>query len=830
MSINRSIVPRAQASMLAAKARAIFEWEQMKGCLPTISPIPVDLEPPYQPLVDPEDLLRANEQPSFIPAEPVSESDWIRLKVWVRPELDCDWVRNEHVLKQFTALKYRVGFEIIGNRDGILLTYLCHKKDESVVRSALGGYFPCCEFSVCREHPLDVLPDDAWHSLMFEEFYTPPPYSHLLTRPSELKLSPLESLINGLSVLVPPCIGVYQVIVQPVAHDHAWNHNVELLIDLEFLSKLYGNQHLQQRYGQQAPSAQINSMAHEADTKSHSDKPFFCAVVRVGMLGNSHDNACNTLRALHSFMNLFLHGGRPLESLTHSDYLKSVSVKHVRDMFRLGTSHRAGSILNSAEICGLAHIPPLGLLVHKRVDIAIVNSLPAYGEGLQEGTCIGFSSSACGQRKVCISDELHQSHVHIIGKPRVGKSSGMEFMCCEDIARGHGVAVIDPHGDLAEGVISRIEEKDIDRVLYFNPGHPDLVPLWNLLAQEKGLQPDRQADDRLRAFTQITSGWGHRLETLMRQAFYGLIHTGDGTLMDASLLLMTESEERERIRRRVLDVVENEKARFFWEHEIKTYRKDDFAPVQHKLSKLLLYDTVSLMFSQPENRINFREIMDTGKILIANLAGIGSEARDILGSLLLSMFHLAALSRSDIPAKDRKPFRLYVDEAHRFITEALEDMLAETRKYNCSVTLAHQYLSQFEQRKRVDAMGVVGTTIAYCVTTDDAAKIAKFLGSQVSPDDLINLEPREAIVRVGNDLSRITTPTLPEISDLSIGQRAKELSYQRYYRPAHEVRAFVLKRYRSSSQSTRGARMEHKKCDIASKEFYYDEFIFTKKA
>ena len=417
-------------------------------------------------------------------------------------------------------------------------------------------------------------------------------------------------------------------------------------------------------------------------------------------------------------------------------------------MFRLGITHRAGSLLNSAEVCGLFHIPNLELPAHWRVKLPVVNTLPPCGEALRDGTFVGIATSGNTTRRVCIADDLGCAHIHIIGKPRSGKSYAMEIMSTSDIARGYGVGIIDPHGDLAEGVLSRISEDDIDRVVYFNPGLQDLVPLWNMLGPDKGVFPGRQTDERLGAFTKVMSGWGHRLETLMRQAFYGLILTRNGTLMDVSKLLTTKSDEREHIRHRVLDVVENEKARYFWEHEIMTYKRDDFAPVQHKLTTLLLADTVGLMFSQPENRFDFRDILDSGKILIANLAGIGSELRNILGSLLLSMFYLASMSRSDVAPKERRPFRLYVDEAHRFVTETLEDLLTEVGKFNCSVALAHQYLSQFELKKRVDAMGVVGTTLAFCVTAEDATRIARFLGGQVSPEDLSSLRRGEAIIRL----------------------------------------------------------------------------------
>jgi len=400
-----------------------------------------------------------------------------------------------------------------------------------------------------------------------------------------------------------------------------------------------------------------------------------------------------------------------------------------------------------------------------------------------------------------LSDEVRFQHTHIIGKAASGKTCLAEYACGRDIAQGHGVAVIDPYGDLAEGVMSRITEKDADRVVYFNPGHPELVPLWNPLAPEQGLRPDRQAEDLLQDLAWITSGWGHRLEAFMRQAFYGLIRTGEGTLLDVSLLLMTKSEASERIRQKILDVVENERARYFWEHEIKMYRTEDLAPVQNRLSKLLLYDTVALMFSQPENRFNVREIMDTGKVFVANLANLGSEVRDILGRLLLSMLGHAALSRSDTSEEARRPFHIFVDEAQCFMSPAIEDMLATMRRCKCSLTLVHQYLGQFQDAKRVDALGVVGTTIAFNVAASDAPRIAKFLGGQVSAEDLTTLPHRQAIARVGNDVVRIKTPSLGEVTDRSPGDRAKELSHQRYYKPAADVKESIRRRLRPPNRS-----------------------------
>jgi hypothetical protein len=122
--------------------------------------------------------------------------------------------------------------------------------------------------------------------------------------------------------------------------------------------------------------------------------------------------------------------------------------------------------------------------------------------------------------------------------------------------------------------------------------------------------------------------------------------------------------------------------------------------------------TVALMLSQPESRINFREIMDTGKILLIDLADIGSDVRELLGSFILSLLHITALSRSDTAIEQRKLFHIFCDEAHRFLNASFEDLIAENRKFAVSLTLAHQYLEQFNKATRdaidTDNIGITG--------------------------------------------------------------------------------------------------------------------------
>ncbi len=226
------------------------------------------------------------------------------------------------------------------------------------------------------------------------------------------------------------------------------------------------------------------------------------------------------------------------------------------------------------------------------------------------------------------------------------------------------------------------------------------------------------------------SGWGDRLEHLLRNLIFSLIHLPKGTFLDISNLLRNKSEESKHLRREIIKVIDNETVRQFWRFDYQKYGKDDFGPPRNKLSKLMVSNTVALMLSQPESLFNFRKIMDEGFILLVDLSKLGSMVRGILGCFILSLLHLTALSRSSISVNQRKQFHIHCDEAHRFMTDSLEDLIAETRKYKVSLSLAHQYMSQFGKRK-TDAFSSVGSTIIFNVYSRDANYLIKDLQNKV---------------------------------------------------------------------------------------------------
>jgi hypothetical protein len=226
------------------------------------------------------------------------------------------------------------------------------------------------------------------------------------------------------------------------------------------------------------------------------------------------------------------------------------------------------------------------------------------------------------------------------------------------------------------------------------------------------------------------------------------------------------------------------------------------------------------MLSQPESLIDFRQIMGKGMILLVNLSTVGSEVREILGCFILSLFHLTALGRSDTTINQRKQFHIYADEAHRFISEALEDLIAETRKFAVSLNIAHHYFSQFGNKK-VDALSNVGTTIIMNVDGKDARFITKDLRNLVQAEDLMELEVGKAIARIGTEIVRVKLNGPLATPERHFKETIIQNSLKLYYRPVDIIRDIIRQRARRWERSFTSLVPD---INLRNEDFEYDEF------
>jgi hypothetical protein len=356
-------------------------------------------------------------------------------------------------------------------------------------------------------------------------------------------------------------------------------------------------------------------------------------------------------------------------------------------------------------------------------------------------TPIGITNFRNTNQRFGIKDKDRLQHIYVIGKSGTGKSTLLENMAISDIERGNGMCLIDPHGDIATDILNYIPKGRLNDLIYFNATDLENPIAFNPL---KGIHPkyhDLVASGLISTFRKIwIENWGPRLEYILRFALLTLLFVPDATLLDIQPVLTNAD-----FRKKALSYVTDEHILLFWQNEYDKYtprlRAEAIAPILNKTGLFLTSNALRKIVGQKTNSFRLQQVLDKGKILIVNLSKgqIGEDASSLLGAMLVNSIQLAALHRASVAEHTRKPFYLYIDECHSFVTLSFATILAEARKYGLSLFMAHQYIEQLDERIRAAIFGNVGTIISFRVGANDAEYLAKEFYPVFGQDDFVNL-------------------------------------------------------------------------------------------
>lgn len=370
---------------------------------------------------------------------------------------------------------------------------------------------------------------------------------------------------------------------------------------------------------------------------------------------------------------------------------------------------------------------------------------------------------------ITITREQRDKHIYIIGGTGTGKTKFLEGLIRQDITEEEGFGVIDCHGDLIRDTlrfISTLEESDsiIKRVILLDPTWQDYSLGFNPLQLTSNARPYAQALELIEVFKKIWEYWGPRMDELARNTLVTLTEA-KLTLLEVQPLLANDS-----FRAYITENLSNAEAKKYWYERydsLSKKMKSQYAePLLNKTQAFLGDPAIKNIVGQKESSLSFRQIMDSGKILLVNLSkGFLKENSYLLGALLLAKIQMAALSRTNIPENRRRRWYLYVDEFQNFATESFAEILSEARKYGLSLVMAHQSLSQLNKKLRSSIFSNVLTHIFFGVSREDA----KILASEISYDrrkdiitKLIEQETRQAFVKIRGEIPRqMKTPYIP---------------------------------------------------------------------
>lgn len=429
-------------------------------------------------------------------------------------------------------------------------------------------------------------------------------------------------------------------------------------------------------------------------------------------------------------------------------------------------------VLNVEELATIYHMPHMSVAtpniywVKSRKLEPPVDLPEPKGELADDLTMIGRTNFRGIRKTFGIKTVDRGRHIYIIGKTGMGKTTLLENMIFSDIQSGKGVAVIDPHGDLAESVLDFVPANRTNDVILFDPSDRDFPIAFNMLESKDPALNTIIASGLVGIFKKIyADSWGPRLEHILRNTILSLLHYPNTTMLGITRILQDKD-----FRRKVVRKLEDPILKSFWENEFEPMQDrmkiEAISPILNKVGQFLSSPIVRNIVGQPKSTVNLRFAMDKKKIIIVNLSKgkLGEDNSSLLGAMLITKFQIDAMSRADIPEKERVPFYLYVDEFQNFATDSFATILSEARKYKLNLTMANQYIAQMPDEVRDAVFGNVGTILSMQIGFDDAEYISQQYGEEVLPADLVSLSKYTAYTRLlidGMPSKTFSLDTLP---------------------------------------------------------------------
>jgi len=381
--------------------------------------------------------------------------------------------------------------------------------------------------------------------------------------------------------------------------------------------------------------------------------------------------------------------------------------------------------------------------------------------------------------------------VYVVGKTGTGKSVLLERLFLGAVDAGFGACLIDPHGDLSRRALALIPKSEANNVVHFAPADAERPVGLNLLQPLPGASRALVASSIVEVFRKLwgSSLFGPRSEHLLRNAILMLLEN-PGTTLPSLLRLLVDESYRMKLVERVTDPV----VRLFWLKEFpalsKNFAAEVTAPVLNKLGALSAPE-VRRVLGQASPRLRLRDVLDQKRILVADLSGIGRDAAQLLGALLVAGLGLAARGRAGTAMSQRQPLLLVADEFQTYTTDSFSELLAEGRKFGLCAALAHQHAAQLSHEVRAAIVGNAGTLVAFRLSADDAELIAPEFAPEITAQELVRLGRHRIAMRLlrnGEPLAPMVCRTLPPISSEGRSPAMLErISRERYGRPISTV-------------------------------------------
>jgi hypothetical protein len=585
-------------------------------------------------------------------------------------------------------------------------------------------------------------------------------------------VDPLASVLSSISRSADPkAVFWMQVVITPTSN--GWHQQA-----LSYIDGLSNSSSTMQRSQTQGQKNQISLVQEK------TKYPGFKSYVRL--LSNTQEN----LDLFYSAFNIYAQASGNSLVPGKVGFLKK---DKLLDAINEHKPYGESCILNFLELCTIWHLPTAKVNVPnivwgKKLTLEPPENLPVAVPELTEEekqaiTFLGKTTHKNTEKIFGIKKVDRQKHIYIVGKTGTGKSTLLENMAIDDIRKGEGVAVLDPHGDVIQTILDYIPKKRIKDVCVFSPADLEYSYPLNILEIPNPEQKELMVSGIISIFYKLYShSWGPRLEHILRNVLFTLVNIPNTTLADVLSILQDKG-----YRTKLLKDIHDPYLLQFWEKEFDKMTPQQMteavSPILNKVGQFVTSPLIRRIVKHPKSKVKIEDIMNSGKILLCDLSQgkIGEDNATLLGSMIITQMQIAAMNRAYLPESQRRPFFLYVDEFQNFATSSFIKILSEARKYKLALTLANQYMTQIDEDVTKAILGNVGSQMTFTVGASDARILSQEFGAEIPPEDLTGLERFQLISRISID-NMTSSPfhgyTLPLPKNVS-GQKEKIIEMSR---------------------------------------------------
>lgn len=739
-------------SVAEALTRQFYEWE-LRGRGWQVWDAPVEPEPPFRPFTGhfiPPNFFQddgrienplsrwtkgllgqSGQPPPPLPAPPADEPvpafieslpDQIELQLSLPPGSQPKAEVFDQLLSSLHYCRRPLAFEVVGTTDTLMAQMVAELADAGQVAPQLKAHFPDAVIEPKRGYlESQWQRTDGGQTVLLDfgldrEFMLPLTTKHFAT-------DPLVGVTGALERLGREELGALQILFAPARRP--WAESIVRAVCTSDGQPFFEN----------APEML-------AAMKLKLSRPLYTVVVRVAARSPDERRAWQIAKGLAGALHLF---GNPQGNELVALDNEIDDGEHGEDFIHRLT-RRSGMLLNSDELVALAHLPTAAVRSAKlQRQTRTTKAAPDFTTN--DGVLLGANEHEGATRPVMQSPELRMRHTHVIGVSGTGKSTLLLNLIAQDIHRGNGVAVLDPHGDLIDRLLGFIPPQRWCDVVMFDPADEEFPVGFNILSAHSDLERTLLASDLVGIFRRLSTSWGDQMTSVLGNAILAFLESErGGTLPELRRFLIEPG-----FRKDFLATVKDPEVVYYWQREFGLVGGKSLGPLLTRLDAFLRPKAVRYMVAQRANRLNFADLMDTGKIVLAKLSQglIGEENAYLLGSVLVAKFQQLAMARQAQQVAARKDFFLYLDEFHHFITPSLATILTGARKYRLGLILAHQEMRQLQRDAEVAGavMANPATRLCFRVGDEDARRLAEGFPS-FTAQDLQSLDTGEALCRM----------------------------------------------------------------------------------